>query len=49
MSFFQTAAENLGCCCTASTMQDESARQRENEKALDSAPFEIRKTIMAPK
>ena len=29
--FFQTAAENLGCCWTASTMQDESARQRSVE------------------
>ena len=29
--FFQTAAENVGCCWTTSTMQDESARQRSVE------------------
>ena len=29
--FFQTAAENVGCCWTTSTMQDESGRQRSVE------------------
>ena len=47
MSFFQTTAENLRCCGTASTMQDESARQcGGNGKALESTSFEIHKTIM---
>ena len=50
MSFFQTTAENLRCCGTASTMQDESARQcGGNGKALESTSFEIHKTIMTQK
>ena len=47
--FFLTAAENLRCCWTALTMQDRSARQLGNGKVLESAVFEIRKCIMAPK
>ena len=38
-------AENLWYCGTASTMQGESARQSGNGKALESALFEIWKTI----
>ena len=34
--FFHTAAENLRCCSTASTIQRESVRKRENEKVLES-------------
>ena len=50
--FIQIAAENLRCCSTALTMQDESARQRRNRKVLEYATFEmaeIRKSMMAPK
>ena len=51
MPFFQTvpAAENLQHCWTASTMQDESARQDSvdsgngNGKILEIANFETRK------
>ena len=39
--FFLTAAENLQCCWTALTMQDESARRRGNGKILQSATFEM--------
>ena len=41
--FFQTAAENLGCCSAASTMQHESSRQSGNGKVLESVAFEIHK------
>ena len=41
---FQTAAESLQCCSTASTMQHESSRQRGNGKVLESTAFRIRKS-----
>ena len=47
--FFQTTAENLRCCLTASSKQDESGMQRGNGKVLEFSTLEIRKSIMVPK
>ena len=46
--FFQTTAENLRCCLTASSKQDESGMQRGNGKVLEFPTLEL-KSIMVPK